>query len=364
LQNISIPANSVNFDAAVLIGRFQPFHCGHALLLQQALQAAPRVIVVLGSSFHARSPKNPFSCDERAAMIRLSVAEEDRERLSFIAVRDYYEDKRWAEAVRRKVAGLAGNAESGAAKIALIGYFKDASSYYLNHFPQWKLIAAANMPDIDSTRIRQILFEAEDLDVSLAVVESMVPHPVRQYIRSWSALPHYAAMVNEHEKLRRFREEWKSAPYPPVFTTVDSVVTAAGHVLLVQRGHFPGKGLWALPGGFIEPRERLVQGAVRELMEETQLAVLDTELLDALGEVKVFDHPDRSLRGRTITHAHRFDLRRDSLPDIEGGDDAALAAWKPVTDLTGMEEQFFDDHFHILDHFLQLTLHEDGEGDD
>jgi bifunctional NMN adenylyltransferase/nudix hydrolase len=358
LQNTANPAS---FDAAVLVGRFQPFHQGHALLLQQALQTAPRVIIVLGSSFHARSPKNPFGCEERAAMIRLSVAEEDRGRLSFIAVRDYYEDKRWAEAVRRKVAAHVRAADEVEPKIALIGYFKDASSYYLNHFPQWKLIAATDMPDIDATRIRQILFEAEDIEVALAVVESMMPHPVRQFISSWSALPHYAAMVSEHQKLRSFREEWKSAPYPPVFTTVDAVVTAAGHVLLVQRGHFPGKGLWALPGGFIEPRERLVQGAVRELMEETRLAVLDTELLDALGEVKVFDHPDRSLRGRTITHAHRFDLKREHLPDIEGGDDAALAAWKPIADLAAMEETFFDDHFHILDHFLQLTLHEDTE---
>ncbi|MDP9108408.1 MAG: adenylyltransferase/cytidyltransferase family protein, partial [Pseudomonadota bacterium] len=46
---------------AVLIGRFQPFHNGHASLLAAALAAAPQVVVVLGSSFHARSAKNPFT---------------------------------------------------------------------------------------------------------------------------------------------------------------------------------------------------------------------------------------------------------------------------------------------------------------
>src|SRR6185312_17484078 len=47
-------------DVAVLIGRFQPFHNGHAILLRRALETAPKVVVVLGSSFHARSSKNPF----------------------------------------------------------------------------------------------------------------------------------------------------------------------------------------------------------------------------------------------------------------------------------------------------------------
>ncbi len=128
-----------------------------------------------------------------------------------------------------------------------------------------------------------------------------------------------------------------------------------GHVLLVRRGGYPGKGLWALPGGFLEPRERLLQGALRELAEETQLGVLAPTLVEALVGVAVFDHPDRSQRGRTITHAHYFDLKTRQLPAVTAADDAALAQWVPVASLPAMEEQFFEDHFHILNHFLQLT---------
>ena len=123
----------------------------------------------------------------------------------------------------------------------------------------------------------------------------------------------------------------------------------------IQRGDFPGKGLWALPGGFLEQRERLFQGAMRELVEETRLAVLASSLADALVDVKVFDHPDRSLRGRTITHAHFFDLQTEHLPDVEADDDAAQARWVPIGQLAGMEDRFFDDHFHILNQFLGLT---------
>lgn len=338
-------------DIAVLIGRFQPFHRGHAALLHRALSTAPRVVIVIGSSFHARSAKNPFTWQERAAMIQATLSEGDSQRVSFVALRDYYEDRRWAEAVRKKV----GEAAQGAAKIALIGHFKDASSYYLNHFPQWQLLAAENERNIDATAIRRILFEAEEIDVSMQVLGDLVPAAVRQYLKAWTMLSHYAPLAEEHAQIEKYKAAWSKAPYAPIFSTVDSIVKTAGHVLLIKRGGFPGKGLWAIPGGFLEPRERLLQAAMRELVEETSLGVLTSSLENALVDAKVFDHPDRSQRGRTITHAHFFDLRTDHLPEIEAADDAAQATWLPIEGLAAMEETFFEDHFHILDHFLRLT---------
>ncbi|MES2935487.1 MAG: bifunctional nicotinamide-nucleotide adenylyltransferase/Nudix hydroxylase [Pseudomonadota bacterium] len=338
-------------DVAVLIGRFQPFHSGHKALLEIALATAPRVTVVLGSSFHARSAKNPFTWQERAMMIGSTLPYHDRERVSYVAVRDYYDDTRWAAAVQKKVM----DQNTGSERIALIGYVKDASSYYLKQFPQWQSVAATDVTDIDATRIRRVLFEAEDIDVSLSVIAELVPAAIRQYIRAWSLLAWYQPLVQEHAAIEAYKASWRSAPYPPIFSTVDSVVKTAGHVLLIKRGAFPGKGLWAIPGGFLEPRERLLQAAIRELHEETQLGLWLPSLDDALVEVKVFDHPDRSLRGRTITHAHFFDLKLEQLPVVQGSDDAAQATWLPIAALAAMEEQFFDDHFHILDHFLQLS---------
>jgi bifunctional NMN adenylyltransferase/nudix hydrolase len=69
----------------------------------------------------------------------------------------------------------------------------------------------------------------------------------------------------------------------------------------------------------------------------------------------VFDHPDRSQRGRVITHAHYFDLGDRKLPEIAGGDDAEDARWVPLAGLAALEDQFHDDHFHILDSFFGLT---------
>lgn len=155
--------------------------------------------------------------------------------------------------------------------------------------------------------------------------------------------------------LRDFRASWASAPYPPVFTTVDALLRCQGQVLLIRRAHAPGKGQWAVPGGFLEQRETLWQSCLRELAEETHCDLPEAVLRAALREVAVFDHPDRSQRGRTITHAHYFDLGDAPLPQVQGDDDALLAQWVPVADLPSMEDRFFEDHFHMLDHFLGLT---------
>jgi bifunctional NMN adenylyltransferase/nudix hydrolase len=241
------------------------------------------------------------------------------------------------------------------AEIALVGHFKDDSSYYLNHFPQWRLVEAPRVPVSDATALRRVLFEAEHTGAALGAIAGEVPRTVLQYQKAWVLLPHSARLAEEHAAIAETKAAWAGTPYPSVFTTVDAVVQTAGHVLLIRRGSAPGKGLWALPGGYLEPRERLLQGALRELQEETELALLPSTVEEALVGVHVFDHPDRSQRGRTITHAHHFDLRLDHLPEVKGADDAAEAKWLPIAQLKDMEDQLYDDHFHILDHFLHLT---------
>jgi len=336
--------NDTRFDAAILIGRFQPFHNGHAALLEQALKMADHALVVLGSSFRARNARNPFTWEERAAMIRACFNEADARRIIFVPVRDYYDDARWATAVQEGVrAAMQGHA---APRLALVGFHKDASSYYLKLFPQWSFAALEKQGDFDATPIRGLYFGGSE--AAWATLRSQVPSAVVQYLENWRLLPAFAAMREEHETIEAGKKQWGLGP----FVTLDAVVTVAGHVLLVRRKHPPGKGLWAIPGGFLEGRERLLQGAIRELKEETGLDIEDAELAGACRKVAVFDHPDRSPRGRVITHAYWFDLPLPALPSVAGADDACDARWFPVSELPGMEAELFEDHFVILDGFL------------
>jgi ADP-ribose pyrophosphatase YjhB (NUDIX family) len=57
---------------------------------------------------------------------------------------------------------------------------------------------------------------------------------------------------------------------------------AAGRLLLIRRAHDPGRGLWSLPGGRVEPGESLAEAVEREVREETGL---DVRAGDAVGSV-------------------------------------------------------------------------------
>jgi bifunctional NMN adenylyltransferase/nudix hydrolase len=348
---------SQSYDVSVFIGRCQPVHNGHLALLQRALGIAPHVIVVLGSAQSARSPKNPFTADERSALIRLSLPEAARERVSFVTVRDYYDLARWVsvvkDAVEHQAARIAGVRSP---RIALVGHHKDASSSYLSAFEGWSLDAAPRLASTDAVHLRNAYFSAtpEHVDAALAALEPELPSATLTFLRAFAQLPAFRALSAEWHMLAAYKSSWAAAPYAPVFVTVDTVVECCDHVLLIRRGQAPGKGLWALPGGFLEPHDTTLQSALRELHEETGVALDDAALLATLLKREVFDHPERSQRGRTITHAFHFVLPFDAAPAVVAGDDASAAAWVHRHALTAMQSEFHDDHFHILDRMLGL----------
>ena len=335
------------YDAAILIGRFQPPHNGHLALLRQALTQAQQVIVILGSAFQARTPRNPFTWQERAALLRAALPEE---RLTLLPVRDYYDEPRWARAVQQAVAGHTG----AGARIALVGHFKDDTSGYLRSFPGWTLERMPRQGEVDASTIRDAFFGAspDTLDAALAPLATQLPQATRAWLQAFAHTPHYGALQEEWRMLRGYRASWAGSPYPPVFVTVDAVLRCQDRVLLIRRAQPPGKGLWALPGGFLEPYDTLWQSCLRELAEETRLALPEAQLRAALQRVQVFDHPARSQRGRVITHAYCFDLGDAPLPTVHGGDDAAHAEWVEIARLEAMEDRFHDDHWHILGHFF------------
>ena len=340
-------------DLAVLIGRFQPFHNAHLTLLRKALDAAPRVAVVIGSAFQARSPKNPFSWQERAQMIRLALPEADRQRVLFVPMRDHFDDERWFAEVRQEIdAALCAQGASLPSSTVLVGHVKDATRDYLHGFEGWTLQRVERVHSASANAVRDAIFgDAKDAPQALA---RAVPASTLAFLRAWTAAPLFSQLAQEWELLRQHDESWAASPYPVVLVTVDCVVKCRDQVLVIRRGHAPGKGLAAVPGGFLEQRETTLQSALRELEEETHLGLPPATLLACLASTEVFDRPDRSQRGRTITHGHFFDLGDRELPEVRADDDAEAVEWVPISALCAREEQFLDDHFQMLDHFLGL----------
>lgn len=118
--------------------------------------------------------------------------------------------------------------------------------------------------------------------------------------------------------------------YPRPAVTADVVVLAPRSeglsVLLVKRGGEPFRGAWALPGGYVNPNERLERAALRELSEETGLTGVRLEELGAFGD------PGRDPRGHTVTIAYYTYILADRFL-LAPGDDAVEVGWHRVKDV-------------------------------
>lgn len=117
----------------------------------------------------------------------------------------------------------------------------------------------------------------------------------------------------------------------PISVTTDVIFHKPSEVLLIRRKNKPFKGMWALPGGFLEADEAMVAGAIREFEEETNLKLNpeNTYLFSILTAV------DRDPRGRVITFVFSSDCYNYeyNLSEICAKDDATEIAWFDVNNL-------------------------------
>ena len=338
------------FDLIVYIGRFQPFHNAHKDTLDYAASMATNVLVLVGSSENATSIKNPWSFNTRYSMINDSTHILN---LFIEGIKDYtYDDNKWIT----EVGNIINNHiyQLSAKKIAIIGHDKDHSSFYLNYFPQWEFIEVPSYPNhsdsIDATKIRRLLFNND-----LEFIKGVLPVPVYKLLKRYIQTKEFSVLFREWNFVESYKASWAGSPYEPTFVTVDPVVVQSGHILLIERGEYPGNGLIALPGGFLDPGEKIRKAVVRELIEETGLKIPSKVLNGSIDAYDMFDDPGRSTRGRTITHAYRFTLdATQPLPRVKGQSDAKKAKWYSFADFENMENVMYEDHFHIVKHMLNL----------
>ena len=103
---------------------------------------------------------------------------------------------------------------------------------------------------------------------------------------------------------------------------VGAIIVENGRVALIMRGKAPLLGEWSIPGGMLELGETLRQGAEREALEETGLAVRATELLG------VFDRVVPDGKGKTLYHYVLVDFLCEPVSgELRASGDAAEAKW-------------------------------------
>ncbi len=138
--------------------------------------------------------------------------------------------------------------------------------------------------------------------------------------------------------------------YPRASVTVDIAVFCKFDdglkILLIQRGRPPFEGRWALPGGFIEMDEKLVDSARRELEEETGLKDVELKQFATYGD------PGRDPRGRTVSVVY-YGFVAPRMSAVRGGDDARKAAWFSPQDLPALA---FDHKTIISDLMMRIEI--------
>lgn len=333
----------------VFIGRFQPFHNAHMDTVTEALSFCDKLLILVGSSNQPRSIKNPFSFEERVLAMSNAIGQKlgiglVKERVVFVPVVDFlYDDTTW---VMQVMASVYSNGDTdNDSDICLFGLEKDDSSFYMRLFPKWKRHDISLKDTLDATVIRDMYFSKR----SLSYLSSVVPPAVLTFLENFKKQHDYSELCREHAFIIDYKKQWAAAPYPVIFVTADAVVVQSGYVLLVKRAAYPGKGLYALPGGFVDAAKdrSVVDCAIRELKEETRIDLPDRVLRGSITTTKVFDAIGRSTRGRTITHATLFQLEdTGTLPKVKGSDDAEVAFWLPIAALD--PKRMYEDHYSII----------------
>jgi bifunctional NMN adenylyltransferase/nudix hydrolase len=341
----------MNYDLLAYIGRFQPFHLGHQMVIKEALKQSQRLLILVGSTNQPRTPKNPWTYEERVSMIHASLSIDEQARVIFLPLRDRpYNEEQWIESVQRAVQ----QSRAGAQRISLVGYTKDETSYYLKKFPQWPSHVEAPVKEtINATDLRNAYFKRK----FMAGAPLYLPPNVTAYLKEFENTEHYQYIVNEQKFLDEHAAMWAFAKYPPTFNTGDAVVIQSGHILLIERKFAPGKSLWALPGGYVDQSKgdkTYLDAAIRELCEETRIDVPESVLRNRVKESKIFSDPNRSLRGWIFTEASliHLDQHGSNLPKTKASDDANKRKWFSFAQFRKMEQIMFEDHYHIASYFI------------
>lgn len=318
------------YKVGFLIMRAQPLHSGHRDLIRKAKAQCDSLVLLIGSANSPRTIKNPFTYKERVEKIESFLIHEYGDLLAcnvcIEPLNDYrYSDTQWISDVDSIISSYDMNTELNMEAI-IFGHMKEGNNY-LKWFPQYRFQNIDSVIDVHATGIREEWFRVARHNFSPEVLED------------W-------------DYFRKEKTVFAGYPYPETlnFNCGDAVLECAGHILLIQRKRAPGRGTWALPGGFKNSNETFVDCAIRELIEEANVRVPEKVLRGSIVNKVLFDAPNRGMGLPRSTLAVHIRVNLDSdgnLPRVSPKDDAFDAQWFPINKIMN-DMALFDDHCDII----------------
>lgn len=325
----------------VIIGRWQPLTIAGEKLIRSCLEEVDKLHIIIGSANKAFAPRNPFTVPGRELIFKETFPKEtDEGKIVTHPVNDlYYNQQNWASNVAYKVQNSGGTLDEST---TLFGSTQAKRNIYLNMFPYWNY---GQKPLFDknlrSSKVREKWYENPEENF-----KDLVPPYVIEIMEGYERSGFYNEIQAEYNHNKEYKKSWDKAPYAPIFQTVDNIVIKSGHILLIKRKCNPGKGQWAMPGGFADAERTLAEQALEELNEETRIKIAKKELAKYQKLYpRPFDYVYRSDRGRTITHVYVYNLGTGTLPKVKAADDAAGAFWVPIGEIS---PYMFEDHYEII----------------
>jgi bifunctional NMN adenylyltransferase/nudix hydrolase len=178
----------------VYIGRFQPFHNGHLATLRSALERFDKVVVVIGSATECLTERNPWSADQRAAMLLDALTLSERGRVWITAQPDMPDDNTaWALSIQEKVTFLKKVAKMDEAGTFVTG-FQKSDTEYLRYFPWWQFRPSEQYVDVSATEIRKEYFSPWRSAIHLF---DKVPPSIAGFLLAYQSTWGYSYMVGE-----------------------------------------------------------------------------------------------------------------------------------------------------------------------
>jgi cytidyltransferase-like protein len=188
---------SIPEPALIVLGRFQPFHRGHAALIEAALGHASEIglacRIVIGSSNLPESLDNPWTWEEREKMIRTWLTDNDSDKfVEVVAVPDINDPPNWVA-----------HAENYHGKAGIL-FTSDGPTAELYRQSGWPVVESPleARESWEGWRIRstlKMLSTVSEVEAALSVMAETIPNSVAELLWNEGLLKRLAFLGRPYE---------------------------------------------------------------------------------------------------------------------------------------------------------------------